>query len=47
MVVLIKILGVNSMSASQKNWKKIAEQEFKAMDKSWQREWQNLRKRAS
>lgn len=30
---------------SQKNWDKIADQEFKAMDAEWQRDWAPLRKR--
>jgi hypothetical protein len=30
---------------NKKDWKKIAEREFKAMDKEWQNEWRELRNR--
>lgn len=30
-----------------KNWKKIADEEFGAMDDDWQRDWQELRDRTN
>lgn len=30
-----------------KNWRKIANREFRDMDESWQAEWQDLRERTS
>lgn len=31
--------------ARKKDWEKIADEEFHKMDKKWQQEWANLRRR--
>lgn len=32
---------------AKKNWRKLADKEFTAMDNTWQHEWQDLRERVS
>lgn len=32
---------------ARKNWSKVAEREFEALDTDWQKEWEDLRKRVA
>lgn len=32
---------------ARKNWRQIADKEFRSMDKSWQDDWQDLRDRTN